>query len=121
MAQGLNNNWQNLKWNATDFINTNILWANYAAQWNNADFWEQDLWNNNTRNINNWNINQLWDDNLVANTVIAQFAEKFNCDLTMLKGGEHWFHTPQQLDILYGWIQNSFQTSQERFRTDRFL
>lgn len=60
-------------------------------------------------------------DNLVANTVIAQFAEKFNCDLTMLKGGEHWFHTPQQLDILYGWIQNSFQTSQERFRTDRFL
>lgn len=68
MAQGLNNNWQNLKLNATDFINTNILWANYAAQWNNADFWEQDLWNNNTRNINNWNINQLWDDNLVANT-----------------------------------------------------
>ena len=50
-----------------------------------------------------------------------ELAEKFNCDLTMLKGGEHWFHTPQQLDILYGWIQNSFQTSQERFRTDRFL
>lgn len=60
-------------------------------------------------------------DNLVANKVISLFAEKFKCDLTVLRGGEHWFHTSQQLDVLYGWTQDAFRLSQEKSRIDKCL
>ena len=38
------------------------------------------------------------------------FSQNFGCELTVVKDGEHWFHTKQQLDILFGWTQKSFHT-----------
>ena len=34
------------------------------------------------------------------------FAEKHNADLTVMKGGEHWFHTEKQTEFLVEWIKN---------------
>ena len=48
-------------------------------------------------------------DNLIDNSTIETFSQNFGCELTVIKGGEHWFHTKQQLDILFGWANNSFQ------------
>lgn len=47
-------------------------------------------------------------DHLVDRQIIEEFAYKFNCDLTIMKNGEHWFHTKQQLDVMHKWIKNTF-------------
>ena len=44
------------------------------------------------------------DDNLTEKEIIKRFTERFNCDLTVLAGGEHWFHTERQLAFLDKWI-----------------
>lgn len=49
-------------------------------------------------------------DNLIDGSVIEIFSQNFGCELTVVKDGEHWFHTKQQLDILFGWTQKSFHT-----------
>lgn len=33
------------------------------------------------------------------------FADRFGCELTEQKGGEHWFHTEAQLAFFRAWIQ----------------
>lgn len=47
-------------------------------------------------------------DHLVDRQIIEEFAYKFNCDLTIMENGEHWFHTKQQLDVMHKWIKNTF-------------
>ena len=37
--------------------------------------------------------------------IVRNFAQKFDYDLSVMKNGEHWFHTPQQLDYLRSWIK----------------
>ena len=32
--------------------------------------------------------------------IIKNFSNKFNCDLTILENGEHYFHTEEQLKFL---------------------
>jgi len=44
------------------------------------------------------------EDNLTEREVIDSFAEKFGCDLTVLQGSEHWFHTEEQLSFLEQWL-----------------
>lgn len=39
-------------------------------------------------------------DNLTDRTTVTDFAERFGCQLTIFEEGEHWFHTPEQLDVL---------------------
>lgn len=42
-----------------------------------------------------------------------EFAEYFDClgrtgaSLEVMPGGEHWFHTPEQMTFLDGWIQRA--------------
>lgn len=43
------------------------------------------------------------EDNLIEFETIRNFTERFNCDLTVLEGSEHWFHTEQQLNFLHKW------------------
>lgn len=47
-------------------------------------------------------------DHLVDRQIIEEFTYKFNCDLTIMENGEHWFHTKQQLDVMHKWIKNTF-------------
>ena len=32
-----------------------------------------------------------------------EFARKYNAEFTVMEGGEHWFHMPQQLSVLRKW------------------
>lgn len=43
-------------------------------------------------------------DNLTSLDTISAFAEKTGADLTVMPGGEHWFHTQAQLRFLDGWL-----------------
>ena len=36
---------------------------------------------------------------------ILDFATRFGCSLEEQKGGEHWFHTPKELDYYRKWLQ----------------
>jgi alpha-beta hydrolase superfamily lysophospholipase len=46
-------------------------------------------------------------DNLTDNKTIDSFIDRFGCHLTIMDGGEHWFHTPKQLKALAQWTKDS--------------
>ena len=43
-------------------------------------------------------------DELTDMRTITEFAEKSGAALTVMPGGEHWFHTDEQLRFLDRWI-----------------
>ena len=43
-------------------------------------------------------------DNLTSHETIRDFAERHNARLTVMEGGEHWFHTEEQMRFLDEWI-----------------
>ena len=43
-------------------------------------------------------------DTLSAYSVVKGFADRFGCELTEQKGGEHWFHTEEQLAFFRSWL-----------------
>ncbi|MCR4884027.1 MAG: alpha/beta hydrolase [Clostridiales bacterium] len=43
-------------------------------------------------------------DYLTAMETISEFAKQIHATLTILEGGEHWFHTEKQLRFLDAWI-----------------
>lgn len=45
-------------------------------------------------------------DTLCEYSCVKGFADKFECELTTQKGGEHWFHTEPQLDFFRLWIRD---------------
>ena len=45
------------------------------------------------------------EDNLTSLATITEFAERRNARLTVAEGGEHWFHTEEQLRLLDNWIR----------------
>ena len=59
---------------------------------------------------------EIWDsstfilygtkDDLCEFEVISSFTESFNCDLTIMEDGEHYFHTHDQLEFFRRWAQN---------------
>ncbi len=44
-------------------------------------------------------------DNLQERQTVDAFSAQFGCKLTVIDGGEHWFHTPEQLAVLARWEQ----------------
>ena len=44
------------------------------------------------------------NDNLTSIETIKDFAEKQGATLTVMKGGEHWFHTEEEMKFLDEWI-----------------
>ena len=46
-------------------------------------------------------------DKLVAFESVAAFAEKHGAKLTVMDGGEHWFHTDAQMRFLDEWLLNN--------------
>lgn len=47
------------------------------------------------------------NDNLTSLETISAFAKKFDAELTVFKGGEHWFHTEEQMKFLDEWIKKN--------------
>lgn len=48
-------------------------------------------------------------DNLTSQETISTFAKRVGAELTVMQGGEHWFHTEQQMRFLDDWILRNFQ------------
>lgn len=46
-------------------------------------------------------------DNLTSIETVTEFAEKTGAILTVMHGGEHWFHTDKQMEFLDNWIRKS--------------
>lgn len=44
-------------------------------------------------------------DNLTQRATIGAFAEAHGASLTVMPGGEHWFHTEEQMRFLDEWLQ----------------
>lgn len=44
-------------------------------------------------------------DNLTDRETITAFARRVGATLTVMEDGEHWFHTPEQLDFLDDWLR----------------
>ena len=45
-------------------------------------------------------------DNLISFETMKAFADSHKASLTVMKGGEHWFHTEEQMIFLDKWILN---------------
>ena len=58
--------------------------------------------------ITNWNKKTYIlygnKDNMQNENIIKDFSNEFNCDLTILKNGEHYFHTEEQLNFYNDWL-----------------
>ena len=44
------------------------------------------------------------NDNLQSVDTIRDFASQVGAEVTVMNGGEHWFHTVEQMDFLDNWI-----------------
>ena len=79
----------------------------------NTSFGETLSWNylNYVRNHPiKWNIPTeiLYGENdyLTSLETISDFAKNNNAGLTVMKNGEHWFHTKEEMDFLDRWIKS---------------
>lgn len=50
-------------------------------------------------------------DELTGYEEITSFAQRFGCSLTVMKQGEHYFHTPAQLDFYCRWLKQTLHQS----------
>ncbi|MBP5270437.1 MAG: alpha/beta hydrolase [Clostridia bacterium] len=46
------------------------------------------------------------EDLLTSRRTVETFAESHRVKLTVMEGGEHWFHTPEQMNYLFEWLKN---------------
>ena len=47
-------------------------------------------------------------DNLTSLETMTAFAKRVHAELTVMPGGEHWFHTEEQMRFLDDWIMKSY-------------
>ena len=63
------------------------------------------------KNLIHWNIPTeilyAEKDNMTSISTITEFSEKINANVTVMPGGEHWFHTKEQMDFLDNWIKSN--------------
>ena len=45
-------------------------------------------------------------DKLTSFETILDFTKNHNASLTVMEGGEHWFHTEDQMRFLAEWIRS---------------
>ncbi len=50
------------------------------------------------------------NDNLTARATVEEFVSNHNASLTVMEGGEHWFHTKKQLEFLGDWIKKEIMS-----------
>ncbi|KNZ40889.1 alpha/beta hydrolase [Acetobacterium bakii] len=59
--------------------------------------------------VNSWNnptaILYGSDDDLCEFDTVSNFVHQFNCDLTVMEHGEHYFHTKEQLEFFRRWME----------------
>ncbi|AUN13578.1 alpha/beta hydrolase [Paraclostridium sordellii] len=61
--------------------------------------------------IDKWNIptNILYGlkDDLCESDIVFKFVKRFNCNITIMNKGEHYFHTQEQLKFFKQWVDES--------------
>ena len=62
------------------------------------------------KNPTEWNIPTYIlygeNDDLTSYETILNFTNKSKANLTIMRDGEHWFHTDEQIEFLDNWIKN---------------
>lgn len=53
-------------------------------------------------------------DNLTSFETISAFSKKSGAKLSVMKHGEHWFHTEEQLKFMDEWLKNSISDAKKR-------
>ena len=51
-------------------------------------------------------------DNMIDYSSVEDFSRKFHCQISVMKDGEHWFHTEPQVIFLKKWIAGSIPSKQ---------
>lgn len=51
------------------------------------------------------------NDRLTSQETISDFAKKIGAKLTVMKNGEHWFHTDEQMRFVDDWIKSATNQS----------
>ncbi len=46
-------------------------------------------------------------DNMQDKDIMKDFVKRFNCNVSILENGEHYFHTKEQLEYYQEWLDNS--------------
>ena len=49
------------------------------------------------------------NDGLQPPASVKRYAERCGASLTVMPGGEHWFHTEEQMDFLDNWLKGSIE------------
>lgn len=47
------------------------------------------------------------NDNMQEQNLIQEFSNNFNCELSVLENGEHYFHTKEQLSYYKDWLDKT--------------
>lgn len=53
------------------------------------------------------------NDNLTSRETVSDFANRTKASLTVMSGGEHWFHTKEQMKFLDKWLTKALNDSLE--------
>ena len=59
------------------------------------------IWNTHTK------ILYSYKDNLTSYQTVKKFIDSHDADVTIMKNGEHWFHTEEQLEFLNNWMKKA--------------
>lgn len=46
-------------------------------------------------------------DSMTSISTMTEVSKKINANITIMPGGEHWFHTKEQMDFLDNWIKSN--------------
>jgi alpha-beta hydrolase superfamily lysophospholipase len=52
-------------------------------------------------------------DDICEFDIVSEFADRFHCDMQVMEGGEHYFHTPAQLLYFKLWLIKNMWTINE--------
>ena len=50
------------------------------------------------------------EDNLTSIDTMTAFAQAYHANLTIMDGGDHWFHTEEQMQFLDNWLKNKLDS-----------
>ena len=78
---------ETLSWNYYQFVKNNPI-----------DFWESKTF-----------ILYGENDILTGRSVLDSFQKKYNCSVSILEDGEHYFHTQEQIIFLTNWVEEVIQ------------
>lgn len=55
------------------------------------------------------------NDGLCERAVLDAFVQRFDCRLQVVKQGEHWFHTPEQLAVYRNWLEKRIEPASSEY------